>query len=57
MLFRHFQSRLLAITLILVMSLQALVFFTINNAANNNAILASDGSKNTTLVAFAQEVA
>jgi adenylate cyclase len=41
-LFRHFQSRLLAIILILVMSLQALVFFTISDAANRNAILASE---------------
>ena len=41
-LFRHFQSRLLAIILILVMSLQALVFFTISSAANRNAVQASE---------------
>lgn len=41
-LFRHFQSRLLAIILILVISLQALVFFTISSAANRNALQASE---------------
>lgn len=39
--FQRFQSRLLAIILLLVIVLQALVFFTISNAANGNAMRAS----------------
>jgi adenylate cyclase len=37
----HFQSRLTAIILLLVVTLQAGVFFTISNAANRNALQAS----------------
>lgn len=40
--FQHFQTRLLVIILILVISLQALVFFIVSSAANRSAIRASE---------------
>ncbi len=40
--FKHFQTRLLAVIMLLIMSLQALVFFTIHSAANRSAEQASE---------------
>ena len=40
--FRHFRTRLLAIIVVLVLGLQAMVFFTATEAANRSAQRASD---------------
>jgi adenylate cyclase len=42
--FRHFQTRLLVLILILVISLQAGVFFIVSSAANRNAIRTTEAS-------------
>ncbi|MES2130632.1 MAG: adenylate/guanylate cyclase domain-containing protein [Pseudomonadota bacterium] len=47
--FRHFRARLLAIIVLLVLALQAVVFFTVSAAANRNAIRASDEALHVTL--------
>ena len=50
--FRHFQARLLAIILSLVVALQALVFFTVGAAANQSAIQASESALQLTLASL-----
>lgn len=47
--FRHFRTRLLAIIVLLVLALQALVFFTVTTAANRGAMSASDEALQVTL--------
>jgi adenylate cyclase len=42
--FRHFQTRLLVLILILIISLQAGVFFIVSNTANRNAIRTTEES-------------
>ncbi|MES2153339.1 MAG: adenylate/guanylate cyclase domain-containing protein [Pseudomonadota bacterium] len=47
--FRHFQSRLLAIILLLVLVLQALVFVTVGETANRSAMRATEDALQVTL--------
>ena len=47
--FRHFRTRLLAIIVVLVLGLQAMVFFTATEAANRSAQRASDDALQVTL--------
>lgn len=47
--FRHFRTRLLAIIVLLVLGLQALVFFTVSATANRSAVRTSEESLQVTL--------
>jgi adenylate cyclase len=50
--FRHFRTRLLAIIVLLVLLLQALVYFTVSGAANSSAIKASNEGLQITLASL-----
>jgi adenylate cyclase len=55
--FRHFRTRLLAIIVVLVLILQALVFFTVGAAANRGAIDASEDALQLTLMSLQETMA
>ncbi|MES3024431.1 MAG: adenylate/guanylate cyclase domain-containing protein [Pseudomonadota bacterium] len=50
--FRHFRTRLVAFIVVLVLALQALVFFTVGTAANRSAIGASEEALQLTLLSL-----